>query len=128
MPLSHPETNDLTEKIIGAAFAVHYEFKAGLLENAYEEALVIELEERQLLFERQPSKPLFYKTHAIPAVYRPDLIVDHAVIVEVKAVEKVLAVHKAQVLTYMRMCQMKVGLLFNFNVASMKDGITRLSL
>jgi GxxExxY protein len=128
MGLTYPESIPLTKEVIGAAIEVHKYLGPGLLENAYDEALNIELTERRLSVERQRSIPLIYKSHSIQAVYRPDMIVGGLVIVEVKAVEKVLAVHKSQVLTYLKMTGLHVGLLLNFNVPAMTGGISRISL
>lgn len=127
MGLTYPESIPLTKEIIGAAIEVHKHLGPGLLENAYDEAINIELTDRKLVVERQRSIPLIYKSHSIQAVYRPDMIVSKLVIVEVKAVEKVLPVHKSQVLTYLRMTGLHVGLLLNFNVPFMTEGIFRIS-
>ena len=128
MTLSHPESNDLTSRIIGAAIEVHKYFGPGLLESVYGESLCWELCDNGLAIERERSIPLHYKSHPLTAVYRPDLIVERLVLVEVKAIEKALAIHKQQTLTYMKLAGVKVGLLINFNVPLLVDGITRLSL
>lgn len=128
MSLSHPEANELTGQIIAASIEVHRHLGAGLLESAYDDALYLELGERQLVAERERSIPVVYKSHLIKCVYRADMIVENTVLVEIKSVEKTLPVHKSQVLTYLRMAHLNVGLLLNFNVPRMIDGITRISL
>ena len=128
MTLSHPESNALTNRIIGAAIEVHRHFGPGLLESAYAESLYWEMCDQGLMTERERLVPLHYKSHPLSAVYRADLIVQSLVLVEVKAIEKTLAIHKQQTLTYMKLANLKVGLLLNFNVSLLVDGITRLSL
>jgi GxxExxY protein len=128
MTLSHPESIALTNQIIGAAIEVHRHLGPGLLESAYDECLFWELTDFGLSVDRQRSIPLVYKSRLIKTVYRADIIVNNLVLVEVKAIEKTLPVHKAQVLTYLRMAQLSVGLLFNFNTPTMVEGITRVSL
>lgn len=117
----------LTEQIVGCAIEVHRYLGAGLLESVYESALCIELIEKGLPFERQRSVPLYYKGRLI-SEYRPDLIVDSAVIVEVKTVQRFEPVHIAQVLTYLRITGVRVGLLLNFNSVVLKQGIRRVVL
>ena len=128
MTLSHPGTNDLSRRVIGAAIEVHRQLGPGLLESIYEECLHIEFETRGLSVTRQASIPIVYKGHAIEAVYRPDLIVNKTIIVEVKSVEKVVPVHKAQVLTYLKISSLPLGLILNFNTEILAHGITRISL
>jgi GxxExxY protein len=128
MALSHPETHRITEKIIGAAFEVHHIVGPGLLESTYEECLYWELVDRDLKVRRQCAVPIRFKWRKIAAAYRLDLIVEEKVVIEVKSIEKVLPVHKAQVLTYLRMTDIKVGLLFNFNTTPFTTGIHRISL
>lgn len=128
MTLSHPETEELTRRIIGAAIEVHRHMGPGLLESTYHDCLCLELGEIGLGFQTQPTLPVTYKGHVLSATYRPDLIVAATVIVEVKAVEKVVDVHKAQLLTYMKHANMKLGLLFNFNSLTLISGMTRISL
>ena len=122
------EINAITHRIIGAAIQIHSEFGVGLLESAYEMCLVHELVQRGLLVERQVAVPLNYKGITIDAGYRLDLRVERQVIVEVKAVESVHPVHKAQLLCYMRLSACKVGLLINFNELRLVDGVTRMIL
>jgi GxxExxY protein len=128
MTLSHPESNELTGRIIGAAIEVHRYFGPGLLESAYGESLYWEMCGQGLSVERERSIPLQYKSHPLNAAYRADLIVENVVLVEVKAIEKTLAIHRQQTLTYMKLAGFKIGLLINFNVSLLVDGITRLSL
>lgn len=128
MTLSHPESNELTGQIISSSIEVHRHLGPGLLESAYEEALSLELGARGLIVERERSIPLTYKSHLIRCVYRADIIVERMILLEIKSVEKTLPVHKSQVLTYLRMAHLQVGLLLNFNVPKMVDGITRISL
>ena len=117
--------NELTEAIIGAAIEVHRTVGPGLLEKTYDECLCRELSIRGIPFQRQVDLPLEYKGAKLDCGYRLDILVAGSVVVEVKAVEAVLPVHKAQVLTYLRHGGYKVGLLLNFNVPVLKDGITR---
>ena len=120
------DENELTELIIGAAIEVHRALGPGLLEIVYEECLAIELEVRGLKFQRQVPVPIGYKGHEVPANLRIDLLVEGRVIVEVKAVETLLPVHEAQLLTYLRLTDKRVGLLINFNVPALRRGIKRM--
>jgi GxxExxY protein len=115
----------LTREIIGAAMEVHKHLGPGLLESAYEACLCHELRERGIAFERQIPVPVVYKGLALDCGYRIDLIVETAVILELKAVEQCLPIHEAQLLTYLRLTGKPVGLLINFNVAVLKEGILR---
>ncbi|HEX8027688.1 MAG TPA: GxxExxY protein [Vicinamibacterales bacterium] len=117
----------LTERIIGCAIAVHRELGAGLLESAYQTALCIELADQRLRFDREKKIPLFYKGVDV-GHYRPDLIVEGAVVVEVKSVLQFEPVFVAQMLTYLRITGLRRGLLLNFNKAVLKAGIKRISL
>ena len=118
-------SNELTGSIIGAATAVHRELGPGLLESAYEACLVHELKERGLEVEQQNSEPLTYRGIRLDCGFRVDLLVAGEVIVEVKAVEQFHATHGAQVLSYLRLTGRRIGLLINFNVRTLKDGIRR---
>jgi GxxExxY protein len=120
------KANELTQAIIGAAIEVHKALGPGLLESAYEECLCRELTIQQLVFERQRVLPLKYKGSPLDCGYRIDLLVADTVVVEIKAVEALLPIHEAQVLTYLRLGGWKVGLLVNFNVVRLKDGLKRL--
>ena len=118
--------NDLTQSIISAAIVVHHELGPGMLEDAYEACLMFELLACGFPVERQKALPLVYRGHALDCGYRVDLLVNGAVVVEVNAVKRVLAVHLAQIASYLRMTRCKVGLLINFNVKWLvKDGIYR---
>ncbi len=116
---------DITSRIIGAAIEVHRELGPGLLENAYEECLCYELSQAGLRFERQVALPVLYKRIRLDCAYRADLIVEGAVLLELKAIETITAVHEAQLLTYLRISRIKVGLLINFNSETLKEGIHR---
>ncbi len=116
---------ELSEQIIGAAIEVHRELGPGLLESAYQACLAHELCLRSILFVSQLDLPLTYKGVQLDVGYRIDLLVDDKVIVELKAVEKVLPIHEAQLLTYLRLLKKPVGLLLNFSVPVLKDGIIR---
>jgi GxxExxY protein len=122
------EINRVTGTVIGAAIEVHRALGPGLLESAYEECLCRELSLRKIPFERQRSLPVKYKGVSLDCGYRLDLLIADQVVVEVKAVEKLLPIHEAQLLTYLRLGGWKVGLLLNFNVPVLKQGIRRLVL
>jgi len=116
---------ELTDKIIGAAIEVHRMLGPGLLESAYQVCMEYESKLRSIPFERLVDLPLNYKGINLDAGYVIDLIYDKRVVVELKAVERVIPVHEAQLLTYMRLTGIHVGLLLNFNVPVLKDGIYR---
>ncbi len=120
--------NDLSYAIIGAAIEVHETLGPGLLESAYEECLCRELTLRQIPFERQRPLPVEYKGVHLDCGYRLDLLVGGLVVVEIKAVEALAPVHDAQLLTYLKLGGWKLGLLINFNVPVLKQGIKRLVL
>ena|SRR5690606_34040661 len=120
------ENNLLTEQILKAAFKVHTELGPGLLESAYEECLYYELKQAGFIVDKQKALPLIYYEVKLDAGYRIDLLVENAIVIEVKAVEALNDVHTAQVLTYLKLSGCKIGLLLNFNVASLKYGIKRL--
>ena len=115
----------LSEKAIGAAIEVHRYLGPGLLESAYEECLCHELAKAGLSFKRQVEMPISYKGQDIDCGYRADLIVENTLLVELKAVEKLLPIHQAQVLTYLKLGRLSTGLLINFNSTLLKDGIKR---
>ena len=116
---------ELTGVVIGAAIEVHKALGPGLLESSYEECLCHELGLRGVAFARQVELPISYKGAALSCGYRLDLVVADALVVELKALERILPVHEAQLLTYLRLSQKRVGLLINFNVPSLKQGILR---
>jgi GxxExxY protein len=120
------QEESLTEAIIGAAIEVHRELGPGLLESAYEECLCFELGRLQVSFTRQVSLPVAYKGMRLDCGYRLDIVVENRVLIELKSIESILPVHKAQLLTYLKLSGLKVGLLLNFNVAVLKNGIVRL--
>jgi GxxExxY protein len=115
----------LTEQIIGAAMEVHKALGPGLLESVYEECLCHELHLRGLRFQRQVTVPVIYKGVSLDCGYRLDLIVEDIVILELKCVERVLAIHEAQLLTYLKLLDKPVGFIINFNVPILRQGIVR---
>jgi GxxExxY protein len=117
--------NDLTKTVIGAAIEVHRALGPGLLESAYEECLCEELRLRGIPFERQKPLPVTYKGKQLDCGYRLDLVVANAVVLELKAIEAFAPIHDAQLLTYLRLGGWQVGLLINFNVPVLRDGIRR---
>ena len=119
------QEDPLSRAVIGAAIAVHKALGPGLLESAYRLCLEIELRERSIPFESEIALPVTYRGHQLGCAYRLDLLVGGVLIVELKAVEKLLPVHEAQLLTYLRLSGKKVGLLFNFNSPYLRDAITR---
>jgi len=120
--------NDLTREVIGSAMEVHRTLGPDLLESAYEECLCHELRLRSILFERQKPLPVVFKEVSLDCAYRLDLVVSNAVVVEIKAVERLSPIHEAQLLTYLRLGGWNVGLLINFNVPVLKHGIKRIVL
>ena len=120
------EGGTLTGKIIGAAIEVHRELGPGLLESAYEACLMYELRLRRLKVESQKPLPVFYKDVMLDCGYRLDLVVEDQVILEIKSVSSVAAIHEAQLLSYLKLSTCKIGLLINFNMKTLKDGIRRL--
>ncbi len=120
------ETNKLTEQIIGSAIEVHKLLGPGLLESAYEACLCYELAKRNLQFEQQVPLPIRYKDVNLDCGYRIDVIVEKTVIVEIKSVAALEPIHKAQVITYLKLGNWKIGLLINFNVLRLTDGLQRI--
>ncbi|TND09569.1 MAG: hypothetical protein FD123_1160 [Bacteroidetes bacterium] len=119
--------NEITAKIIGCAIKVHKALGPGLLESAYEECLAYEIVNFGMNMKRQIAMPLIYETVKMEIGYRADLIVEDKVIVEIKAVDALNDVHLAQVLTYLKLSGCKIGLLMNFNVKVMTNGIKRIA-
>ena len=117
--------NEITHEIIGAAIEVHKRLGPGLLESAYEECLLHELRIRNLAVERQKGLPVIYKEVKLDCGYRLDLLVEGRVVVELKSVENLAPIHEAIILTYLRLSGQKTGLLINFNVTVLKDGVRR---
>ena len=122
------KVNEITQTVIGAAIEVHRILGPGLLESAYEECLCKELVLRNVPYERQRQLPVDYKGMQLDCGYRLDLLVSDEVVVEIKAVESLLPIHQAQLLTYLKLGGWKVGLLMNFNVPVLKQGIKRVVL
>ena len=118
--------NDLTYKIIGAAYKVHSALGPGLLESAYKECLYYVLAKEGIFVEKEKGLPLLFEEVKLEIGYRIDLLVEHKIVIEVKAVEAFTDVHMAQVLTYLKFSGCTIGLLLNFNVADMKKGIKRI--
>ena len=118
--------SELTERIIGAAIEVHRQLGAGLLESIYEECLCYELNQKGLRFQRQVHLPINYEGIKLESAYKMDLLVEDTVVVEIKATEGTLPIHAAQVLTYLKASQKRVGLLINFNVPVLKHGLQRI--
>lgn len=121
------QMNKLTEAVIGAAIEVHRELGPGFLESMYEEALCLELTERKIAFQRQPPIRVTYKGTPIGQGFI-DILIENRLIVELKAVEELIPVHKAQIISYLKATGLWVGLLINFNVPILKDGIKRIVL
>jgi len=122
------ETDEVASRVVDAAFAVHCALGPGLLESVYEVCLVHELKKRGLKVERQVTLPVLYDNTRLDAGLRLDLVVENRLVVELKAVETLLPVHKAQVLTYLKLSGYRLGLLVNFNTALIKHGIQRIAL
>jgi len=120
--------NELSRIILNAAFKVHTELGPGLLESVYEKCLFEEMSEEGLSVERQKEIPIIYKQSKIDNGFRADLIVEDKVIIELKSVDSIAEVHVAQVITYLKFTKIKLGLLLNFNVAHLKQGIKRVVL
>ncbi|MFN6962595.1 MAG: GxxExxY protein [Pyrinomonadaceae bacterium] len=116
----------ITEKVIGAAIAVHRALGPGLLESAYEECLCYELSETGLDLKRQVALPVVYKGIRLDCGYRMDILVEDKIVVEVKAVDRIIPVHEAQLLSYLKLGGRPVGLLMNFHVPVLKDGLKRI--
>jgi GxxExxY protein len=116
----------ISNKIIGAAIEVHQNLGPGLLESTYEHCLAFELRQMGLAIQRQKDLPVIYKGNLIDCGYRLDLLVENKVIIEIKAEKSLLPVHEAQLMTYLKLTQLKLGLLLNFNVVMMRNGIKRI--
>jgi len=119
--------NEISKTILDCCFTIHKQFGPGLLESVYEELLNHEIRKTNLQCERQVAVPLVYEDIKLEVGFRADLIVDRKVIIELKSVETILPVHKKQLLTYLKLTGLKLGLLVNFNEALLKDGITRIA-
>ena len=119
------DINKLTGEIIGAAIEVHKALGPGLLESTYEECLCHEFKLRSFLFERQKELPIEYKGVKLDCGYRLDIVVEKTIILELKSCDKIEPIHKAQLLTYLKLSGLNLGLILNFNVSLMRDGIVR---
>jgi GxxExxY protein len=124
-PTEKEESNSLTGKIIGAAIDIHRALGPGLLESAYEACFIYELRLRKMKVENQKAMPIFYKDVMLDCGYRADLIIEDQVIVEIKSVANLAPIHEAQLLSYLKLSNCKIGLLINFNVKLLKEGIRR---
>jgi GxxExxY protein len=122
------EFDSLSNKVIGCAIEVHRQLSPGLLESAYQRCLEYELGLNGIAFTSQQAMPSLYKEVDLDCGYRVDLLVEERLLLELKAVERVLAVHEAQILTYMKLAKVTSGLLINFNVPRLKEGIRRFVL
>lgn len=120
--------DQLSNKVIGCAIEVHRELGPGLLESAYEQCLAAELSRSRIPYQLQVDLPVSYKGMRLDCSYRIDLLVDKQLIVELKSIEQLLKIHEAQILTFMRLAKVNVGLLMNFNVPVLKKGIKRFLL
>ncbi|MFA6541691.1 MAG: GxxExxY protein [Bacteroidota bacterium] len=120
--------NSITGQIVDAAFQVHTNLGPGLLESVYHKCMLVELKERKISVQSEAAIPILYKEQDIDANFRIDLLVENEIIVELKSVEQMLPVFDAQLLTYMKLSNKKVGLLINFNVPVIKKGIKRFVL
>ncbi|MBV9250612.1 MAG: GxxExxY protein [Acetobacteraceae bacterium] len=118
----------MTDAVIGAAIEVHRELGPGLLESVYEECLCYELQERGIAFRRQLELPIVYKGRRLDFGYRLDMLIENQLLIEVKAVEQLVAIHEAQVLTYLRLSGFQLALLMNFNTSLLKQGLRRFVL
>jgi GxxExxY protein len=118
---------EITEQVIGGCIEIHKQLGPGLLESAYEECLCYELSNLGIGFERQKPLPVKYKNVLLDCGYRLDLVVDNRIIVELKTVESLLPIHEAQLLTYLKLSGLTLGLLINFNVPVLKNGIKRIA-
>ncbi len=122
------DRDTLTEKVIGCAIEVHRHLGPGLLESAYEQCLARELSLQQMEFQLQVPMPVEYKGVRLDCSFRIDVIVERRLILELKSVEAILGIHKAQILSYMKLAGIETGLLMNFHVEMLKDGISRFKI
>ena len=122
------EFDELSNKVIGLAIEVHKQLGPGLLENTYKQCLAYELNQAGIRFQMEVEIPVEYKDIRISCGYRIDLIMENKLIIELKSVDKLHSVHEAQILTYMKLAKIKIGLLMNFNEKILKEGIKRFVL
>ena len=118
--------NNLTRSIIGSAIEVHKELGPGLLESTYEACLFYELNQKGLFVEKQKTLPVKYKGIELEIGYRIDLLVENQVLIELKSVKEILPIHSAQLLSYLKISNLQIGLLFNFNETKLVDGVRRI--
>jgi GxxExxY protein len=123
--MDNPGDDDLSRRVIGLAIEVHRQLGPGLLESAYEECLCFELRRAAIPHVRQRKLPILYKGFELEYCYQIDIIADESLILEIKSVERISPVHEAQLLTYLRLSGIPIGLLLNFNAPILKDGIRR---
>jgi len=121
-----PDLNSITETIIGSAIRVHRELGPGLLESAYRACLAFELTDSGLRVKEEEPLPVVYREVRLVCAYKMDLLVEDQIIIELKSVEKIAPIHKAQLISYLKLADLRVGLLINFNERILKDGIHRL--
>jgi len=121
------DQNELSHAVIGACIEVHRTLGPGLLESAYEACLAAELHDRTIPFQRQVELPVAYKSVRIDCGYRLDFVIDDRLILELRAIEKLLPIHQAQLLSYLKLSNKRIGLLINFHTAKLTDGIVRLA-
>ena len=119
------EENEIATKVMDAAFTVHREMGAGLLESVYEECMFDALNDLHLKTERQKLIPVKFRNKILKCGYRADLIVENKILIELKSVEKVTNIHQAQIINYLKLSNIKIGFLINFNVPLLKDGLKR---
>ncbi len=119
------EHRDLTERVIGLAIDVHRTIGSGLLESVYAGCMCLELQQANIEFQSQVTVPVIYKGKMIPLGFRADIVVENTIIIEIKAVTAFVPAHDAQILTYLRMSQIRIGLLMNFHAPRLKDGLRR---
>ena len=122
------EFDELSNRVIGCALEVHRHLGPGLLESTYEQCLAYEMKVAGMAFKLQHALPVEYKNIKLDCGYRIDMLVDNSIIIELKSVDKILPIHQAQLLTYMKLADISIGLLINFNVKYLKDGIKRMVL
>lgn len=120
--------DDCSHRVLGAALSVHRELGPGLLESAYQRCLAVELHSIGIRFRREVPIPLLYRGQQIDVSYRADIVIDDQLIVEVKSVQSIEPIHRAQLLTYLKLTQLRTGLLLNFNVPAFRSGVYRLVL
>ncbi len=123
--MTNDDLNIVSKQILDASFTVHKEMGPGLLESIYELCLIKELKSRGLFVQNQVSIPLIYKGEILSKDFRIDVFVENEIIIEIKAVDEILPVHKAQIISYLKLTDKKLGFLINFNVALMKEGFYR---